>query len=171
MKIVCKGLPHSPDNHLFPINLFNTAVESRFKVIYPFKAKISSLKLTIEGILACHRQSSTTKLHAMALKSATQKANVDIPIKNHLNVYMAAEKLGIAPLRTLAAKRIVSWARDEYNRSQAILLLQNAVKILNKPNFLGHELIEALAEVTAMYLLDLNTHPELCDLVGFCQNA
>ena len=96
---------------------------------------------------------------------------MEIPIKNHLDVYMATEKLRIAPLRTLVAKRIISWARDEYNQSQAILLLQNAVKILNKPNFLGHELIEALAEVTAMYLLDLNAHPELCDLVGFCQNA
>ena len=90
---------------------------------------------------------------------------MEISAKNDLDVYVAADKFRIEPLKTLAAKRILSWGTDYYKKSQTIEILRYAASKINQVPSMAHELHEALAEVTAMYLLDLKNHPEFSDIM------
>lgn len=129
---------------------------------------------TIERVISFLYTGAYTSGHVMPLdslnsqgdsKSDSEETTIEISAKNDLDVYVAADKFGIKPLKTLAAKRILSWGRDHYDKSHTIEILRYAASKINQFPSMTHELHEALAEVTAMHLLDLNTHPDFSDIL------
>lgn len=93
-----------------------------------------------------------------------------LSVKNDFAVYVAADKLGIAPLKTFALKRVVLWNKDHYERSRIIEMLRCAVNTINLFPLLAQELREPVVEIIAMYLLDLHQHPEFSTIIQSAKN-
>jgi hypothetical protein len=83
-------------------------------------------------------------------------------VRNHLRVYLAADKFGIFPLRELATTRIVNWAKSNW-RSGNFLDIAQEIWSSTPPH--ENKLRDAIAEIVSINIQHLLAQDNVNDIL------